>query len=135
MIADKGPATPLSQLEREKFLDQFMEQVLCLMVWGPLFISMEQKIGSYDVAWWVRSQDESFKHPNCQVRGQHVFNVESLFSTVHTKASRKIVFHYMPFTNSIFSVTGIEDVALFAGTPERRCSRSFKNSVGRFQAG
>jgi hypothetical protein len=49
--------------------------------------------------------------------------------------SRNIVFHYIPLTNSISSAIGIEDVALRAGTSDRRCSRSYKSSVGRFQAG
>jgi hypothetical protein len=93
VVADKGPATPLSQLERENFLDQFMEQFQRLMQWGPLFIGMEQKFGSYDVAWWVRSQDEFLKHPNCLSPIQHAVNVIYLFSTVHKMASRKIVFH------------------------------------------
>jgi hypothetical protein len=93
LIADKGPTTPLDQLEKEKFLDQFMEQFQCLMEWGPLFIGMEQKTDAYDVAWWVRSQDESSNHPNCPDPTQHAVNVDYLFSTVHKMASRKIMFH------------------------------------------
>jgi hypothetical protein len=135
MIPDKGPAMPLSQLEREIFLHQFMEHFLPLMKWSPFFPDLEQTFDSYDVAWWVRSQDESFKHPNCLNPVQHDANVNHLFSRVHKMASRNIVFHQMPFTNSISSAVGIEDVALFAGTSERRCSRSLKNSAGRFQAG
>jgi hypothetical protein len=131
MIADKGPATPLSQIEKENFLHRFMEQFRCLMR-GGLFIGMEQEFDSYDVAWWVRSQHEFSKHPNCQFQSQHVKNVGYLFLAVHTMASRKIVFHYLQFTNSISSANGIKDVALLAGPSERRCARSFESSVGRF---
>jgi hypothetical protein len=93
LIADKSPATPVSQLEEEKFLHQYMDQFQCLMKWGPLFIGMEQKFNSYDVAWWVRSQDEFLKHPNCPNQAQHAVNVVYLFSRVHKMVSLKIVFH------------------------------------------
>jgi hypothetical protein len=131
MIADKGPATPLSALEKDDFLHQFLEMPVSLR----LRVLMEQNFEMYDVAWWVRSQDEVIKHPNCENPNHHAYRVQGLFSYIHSGVSRKIVFHYMSFTNSIFSAIGIKDVALFTGTSERRCSRSFKSSVGRFQAG
>jgi hypothetical protein len=131
MIADKGPATPLSALEKGDFLHQFLEMRV-LPISGLL---KEQNLEMYDVAWWVRSQDESTKHSNCKDPDRHAANVRVLFSDIHSGVSRNIVFHYVPFTNSISSAIGIKDVALRAGTSERRCSRSFKSSVGRFQAG
>jgi hypothetical protein len=120
MIADKGPATPLSALEKGDFLHQFLE----MPVYPWLGLSMEQNLEMYDVAWWVRSQDESIKHSNCEDPTSHAYRVQGLFSYIHSWVSRNIVFHYMPFTNSTSSAIGIKDVALGAGTSERRCSRS-----------
>jgi hypothetical protein len=121
MIADQGPATPLSALEKDDFLHQFLEMYL-LSISDKL--SREQNLEMYDVVWWVRSQDESTKHSNCEDPNHHAFRVQNLFSIAHSSVSRNIIFHYMPFTNSISSAIGIKDVALFAGTSERRCSRS-----------
>jgi hypothetical protein len=131
MIADKGPATPLSALEKGDFLRQFLEMPVSL----TLDLLTEQNFEMYDIAWWARSQDESTKHSNCEDPDRHTYRVRFLFSSIHWKVSRNIVFRYIPFTNSISSAIGTKDVALRAGTSERRCSRSFESSVGRFQAG
>jgi hypothetical protein len=87
MISDKGPATPLSALEKAEFLHQFSEQFFYLMKWYPM--RMEQNFDLYDVVWWVRLQAESMKQLNCQDFYQHVNNIQYLFSRVHSKVSRK----------------------------------------------
>ena len=135
LFADKGPATPLSELEKENFLDQFMEHFLPLTEWGPLFIGMEQNFDSYDVAWWVRSQDAFTKHSDCEDCAPHVRNVRWLFFNAHSSVSRNVVFRRMLFTDSFSSALGIEHVTLDADTSEWRCSRNYESSVGRFQAG
>jgi hypothetical protein len=117
MIADKGPATPLSALEKGDFLHQFLE----MFVYDRLLLLMEQNFEMYDIAWWVHSQDESIEHPSCEEPNHHVNRIHNLFSNIHSRVSRNIVFHSMSFTNSVSSAIGIKDVALFADTSERRC--------------
>jgi hypothetical protein len=119
MITDQGPATPLSALEKGDFLHQFLEMHLHFITNK---LSREQNLEMYDIAWWVRSQDESTKHSNCENPNRHAHCVQDLFSDIHLGVSRNIVFHYIPFTNSISSAIGIKDVTLVAGTSERRCS-------------
>ena len=118
LFADKGPAIPLSAPERGTFLHQFSEMAVLPLIQSPLF--MEQNFNSCDVAWWVRSQDESTKHSNCKDPSLQVDRVQGLFTYVHSSVSRNVVFHYMPFTNSISSALGIEHVTLHADTSERR---------------
>jgi hypothetical protein len=91
MIADKGPATPLAALERGVFIHQFLE--MFSDYWFSLLI--EQNFEMYDVAWWVRSQEESIEHPNCEKPNRHVNRIHNLFSDIHLRVSRNIVFHHM----------------------------------------
>jgi hypothetical protein len=112
MIADKGPATPLSAHERGKFMDRFLHL-------GPLlrtqFISMEQNLDWYDIAWWVRSQSERAKD------SEYVENIQYIFLFVHQIVSGTIAIHRSSFSNFLSSAIGIEDVALFADTSEQGC--------------
>ena len=99
MIADKSPATPLSEPEMASFLDQFLELYI-------VSLPIEGDLQSYDVAWWVRFQDESRKRSCCKLVYRHSMAVCDLFSNIHLKVSRSIVFHRTPLTtsNSIFPV-------------------------------
>jgi hypothetical protein len=92
-IAEEGPARPLSRLEMGVFLNHFFE----LEPNFGLFFDSPFKPDSYDVAWWVRSQDECIfpEHSICRNEGQHVFAVQYLFSEVHLEVSWDIVSHCM----------------------------------------
>ncbi|KAJ2919980.1 hypothetical protein MD484_g504, partial [Candolleomyces efflorescens] len=81
MIADKGPATPLSQPDREGFLHLFLEEFQYLMGWFPLHL--EKNFELCDVAWWVRLQDKAIKDPNCEDSHQHKRNIQYLFQSAH----------------------------------------------------
>ncbi|KAJ2916271.1 hypothetical protein MD484_g4157, partial [Candolleomyces efflorescens] len=81
---DKGPATPLDPLKKEEFLHWFMERFGPLTYWSPLFTGLEQDFDSYDVGWWVRSQDVFSKQRMCGDPSQHTCNVDYLFCIIHT---------------------------------------------------
>ena len=110
------------------FLHQFLELYI-------VSLPIEGNLESYDVAWWVRSQDEFRKHPGCKLVSRHSMAVSGLFSSIHSGVSRNALFNCVSFTDSISSAIGIKDVLRFAATSERRCSRSFENSVGTLQIG
>ena len=82
LFADKGPVAPLSEPERDTFLHQFLEIAIAILIASPLFV--EQNLDLYDVAWWVRSQEESNKHSNCKTSFYHITRVQSLFTYVHS---------------------------------------------------
>ena len=63
----------------------------------------------YDVAWWVRSQDELRRHSSCEDSNHHVRCVRELFSGIHSSVSRDTLDYMpmMPFTNSIPQCIGV----------------------------
>jgi hypothetical protein len=72
MIAVKGPwpATPLAALENSVFIHPSLE----MHIYPSLFRLMEENRELYDVAWWVRSQDESTKHSNRKNQTRHAWS-------------------------------------------------------------
>jgi hypothetical protein len=84
MITDKGPATPLSAHERGNFMDRFLH-----LRSFPVtqLLSMEQNLGWYDIAWWVRSQSERAEGSNA------LNNLQMVFLSVHQLVSRTIGIH------------------------------------------
>ncbi|KAJ2913644.1 hypothetical protein MD484_g6790, partial [Candolleomyces efflorescens] len=79
MIADKGPATQLSEREKGVFLRQFFK--LSVLPDPELF---GENFELYDVAWWVRSQDELRRHSSCEDSNHYVRCVRELFSGIHS---------------------------------------------------
>ncbi|KAJ2916239.1 hypothetical protein MD484_g4173, partial [Candolleomyces efflorescens] len=79
---DKGPATPLSEREKKHFLHRFFEI-------PNLPRHFEENVELYDVAWWVRSQDEFRMHPSCMDPDRHTLVVRKLFSVIHSSCDGK----------------------------------------------